>query len=107
MRSYQHKSTGSHQNSEVKRAWARVVLGWVTSWEVLVLHSFLFIFFVSWRGSACGDKSVCQDLRYVLTRYLVFTHSGRCCGASCPFLKGVVIVAIPGYVVEGERWKQR
>src|SRR3954467_8041019 len=42
MRSYQHGSTGSHQNSEVKRAWARVVLGWVTSWEVLVLHpSFL------------------------------------------------------------------
>src|SRR3954471_4706220 len=34
--------TGSHQNSAVKRAWARVVLGWVTSWEVLVLHpSFL------------------------------------------------------------------
>ena len=27
-----------HQNSVVKRAWARVVLGWVTSWEVLVLH---------------------------------------------------------------------
>ncbi|MED6214879.1 hypothetical protein PIB30_107713 [Stylosanthes scabra] len=28
------------QNSAVKRAWARVVLGWVTSWEVLVLHLF-------------------------------------------------------------------
>ncbi|RDY05538.1 hypothetical protein CR513_10614, partial [Mucuna pruriens] len=24
----------------IKRAWARVVLGWVTSWEVLVLHLF-------------------------------------------------------------------
>ena len=24
----------------MKRAWARVVLGWVTSWEVLVLHPF-------------------------------------------------------------------
>ena len=33
---------GSHQNSEVKRAWARVVLGWVTSWEVLVLHPIFF-----------------------------------------------------------------
>ena len=33
-------STGSHQNSAVKRAWASVVLGWVTSWEVLVLHPF-------------------------------------------------------------------
>ncbi|MED6154574.1 hypothetical protein PIB30_113865, partial [Stylosanthes scabra] len=27
-------------NATVKRAWARVVLGWVTSWEVLVLHLF-------------------------------------------------------------------
>ncbi|MED6190865.1 hypothetical protein PIB30_110186, partial [Stylosanthes scabra] len=27
-------------NSAFKRAWARVVLGWVTSWEVLVLHLF-------------------------------------------------------------------
>ncbi|KAK7321118.1 hypothetical protein VNO77_31352 [Canavalia gladiata] len=30
------------QNSAVKRAWARVVLGWVTSWELLVLHLLLF-----------------------------------------------------------------
>ncbi|KAK7321116.1 hypothetical protein VNO77_31341 [Canavalia gladiata] len=30
------------QNSAVKRAWARVVLGWVTSWQVLVLHLLLF-----------------------------------------------------------------
>ncbi|MED6200902.1 hypothetical protein PIB30_089868 [Stylosanthes scabra] len=28
------------ENSSVKRAWARVVLGWVTSWEVLMLHLF-------------------------------------------------------------------
>ncbi|CAL8163421.1 unnamed protein product [Prunus armeniaca] len=28
MRSYQLTCTGSHQNSEVKRVWARVVLGW-------------------------------------------------------------------------------
>ncbi|MED6129740.1 hypothetical protein PIB30_110887, partial [Stylosanthes scabra] len=40
VRSYQHSCTGSHQNSAIKRAWARVVLGWVTSWEVLVLHLF-------------------------------------------------------------------
>ncbi|KAF8047446.1 hypothetical protein N665_3024s0001 [Sinapis alba] len=31
-------------NSAVKRDWARVVLGWVTSREVFVLHSFLFFF---------------------------------------------------------------
>ncbi|MED6226420.1 hypothetical protein PIB30_103541, partial [Stylosanthes scabra] len=40
VRSYQHQCTGSHQNSAVKRDWARVLLGWVTSWEVLVLHLF-------------------------------------------------------------------
>ncbi|MED6142305.1 hypothetical protein PIB30_112353, partial [Stylosanthes scabra] len=28
------------QNSAVKRAGARVVLGWVTSWEIFVLHLF-------------------------------------------------------------------
>ena len=38
VRSYQRYYTGSHQNSAVKRAWARIVLGWVTSREVLVLH---------------------------------------------------------------------
>ncbi|KAF8092596.1 hypothetical protein N665_0410s0008 [Sinapis alba] len=31
-------------NSAAKRAWARVVLGWVTSREVLVLHPFFFFF---------------------------------------------------------------
>ncbi|KAK8540319.1 hypothetical protein V6N12_046606 [Hibiscus sabdariffa] len=29
-------------NSRVKRAWARVILGWVTSWEVLVLHPYFW-----------------------------------------------------------------
>ena len=44
MRSYQHYCTGSHLNSAVKRALARVVLGWVTFWEVVVLHpSFLVL----------------------------------------------------------------
>ncbi|KAI3681276.1 hypothetical protein L6452_36066 [Arctium lappa] len=32
---------GAENDSAVKRAWARVVLGWVTPWEVLVLHPFL------------------------------------------------------------------
>ncbi|KAF8060273.1 hypothetical protein N665_1221s0003, partial [Sinapis alba] len=36
-------------NSAVKRAWARVVLGWVTSREVLVLHPFLFFFSIGKR----------------------------------------------------------
>ena len=38
VRSYLGYYTGSHQNSAVKRPWARIVLGWVTSREVLVLH---------------------------------------------------------------------
>ncbi|KAK8540339.1 hypothetical protein V6N12_046626 [Hibiscus sabdariffa] len=29
-------------NSAIKRAWARVVLGWVTCWEVLVLHPYFW-----------------------------------------------------------------
>jgi hypothetical protein len=38
MRSNQGYYTRSHQNSEVKRLWAGIVLGWVTSREVPVLH---------------------------------------------------------------------
>ncbi|CAM6041523.1 unnamed protein product [Sphagnum compactum] len=34
MRSNQGYYTRSHQNSEVKRLWAGIVLGWVTSREV-------------------------------------------------------------------------
>ena len=32
------KWTQHHHNSTVKHAWARVVLGWVTSQELLVFH---------------------------------------------------------------------
>lgn len=41
MRSNQGYYTRSHQNSEVKRLWAGIVLGWVTSREVPVLHPLL------------------------------------------------------------------
>ena len=44
MRSYQGYYTRSHQNSEVKRLWAGIVLGWVTSREVPVLHPFCSFF---------------------------------------------------------------
>lgn len=48
MRSYQGYYTRSHQNSEVKRLWAGIVLGWVTSREVPVLHPpFALLFFFS------------------------------------------------------------
>lgn len=53
MRSNQGYYTRSHQNSEVKRLWAGIVLGWVTSREVPVLHPLLvpalppaFLFFI-------------------------------------------------------------
>ena len=39
------------QNCRVKRAWAREILGWVTSWEVLVLHPFLVVFCFIFNGS--------------------------------------------------------
>ena len=38
VRSYLGYYTGSHQNSAVKRLWAGIVLGWVTSREVPVPH---------------------------------------------------------------------
>lgn len=38
VRSYLGYYTRSHQNSAVKRLWAGIVLGWVTSREVPVLH---------------------------------------------------------------------
>ena len=40
VRSYLGYYTGSHQNSAVKRLWAGIVLGWVTSREVPVSHPF-------------------------------------------------------------------
>jgi hypothetical protein len=44
VRSYLGYYTGSHQNSAVKRLWAGIVLGWVTSREVPVSHPRLFLF---------------------------------------------------------------
>src|ERR1051325_7620644 len=44
MRSYHHECNRSHLNSADKHVWARVVLGWVSSYEVLALHLFLRVF---------------------------------------------------------------
>ena len=38
VRSYLGYYAGSHQNSAAKRPWARIVLPWVTRWEVLVSY---------------------------------------------------------------------
>ena len=45
VRSYLGYYTGSHQNSAVKRLWAGIVLGWVTSREVPVSHPHSFCSF--------------------------------------------------------------
>ena len=45
IRPYQYECTRNHQNSEVKRAWASLVLGWGTTREPLVLYAFLLFIF--------------------------------------------------------------
>ena len=44
VRSYLGYCAGSHQTSEAKRLWARIVLEWVTFREVLVTNPFLLLF---------------------------------------------------------------
>ena len=56
LRSNQRQCTGSHQNSVVKRAWPRVVLGWVTSWEVLLLYP-LFAFCINLDLPSLAERS--------------------------------------------------
>ena len=49
MWSYKGYHTRSHQNSKDKCFWGEIILGWVTSGEVLVLHPLLFFsFFLFW-----------------------------------------------------------
>ncbi len=45
LRSYLGESTRSHQNSEVKHLWARLVEWWVTTFESRVLKTFLLLLF--------------------------------------------------------------
>ena len=40
IRPYQYECSRNHQNSEVKRAWACLVLGWGTTREQQVLYAF-------------------------------------------------------------------
>lgn len=55
VRSYLGYYTGSHQNSAVKRLWAGIVLGWVTSREVPVSHPRLFFFVPLFRAKLVGQ----------------------------------------------------
>ena len=41
-RSYRVESTRSRPITKVKQRWARIVLGWVTAWELRVVLAFLF-----------------------------------------------------------------
>ena len=43
IRSYLRENTRSHQNSEVKRVWAGLVLGLVTTWESPVAYVLFFV----------------------------------------------------------------
>ena len=61
--------------------WARVVLGWVTSWEVLVLHPSFFVFFEFdldfWMGKGgefCGRNGVGVALFMLSVHFLYFSR---------------------------------
>jgi hypothetical protein len=75
MRSYQGYYTRSHQNSAVKRLWAGIVLGWVTSREVPVLHPHTSIFcvlrdFPFMHLLHSGAQAPCVSLGSVLRSFL-------------------------------------
>ena len=54
-------------HSAVKRDWARVVLGWVTSWEVLVLH----LSFCKFSSPFCIKTNYIAHYR----KYIGFEHA--------------------------------
>ena len=59
MRPYHIENTSSRPITEVKQYWAMLVLGWVTAWEYMVLHSFFSI--------STGNASVfvsCNIIKY-------------------------------------------
>ena len=64
MRSYQHQCIVSHQNSAVKRARVRVVLGWVTSLKVLVLHPSFRVLRVPFRSATCHPNGFGLSYRH-------------------------------------------
>src|SRR3954465_412970 len=69
--------------------------------------AFFFIYFLPLVARERACEMYLHEVLFILmmcdaflTRYLVFTHLGRCCGAS--FLKGVEIVAFTMYVAKGK-----
>ncbi len=81
MRSNQGYYTRSHQNSEVKRLWAGIVLGWVTSREVPVLHPdsllfFSFFFFFPLHDSSSRTQNQTLDTRLLFSSFTI-PHPAR------------------------------
>ena len=74
LRGQRHKSTTSvikpalthrsHKSTAVKRACARVVLGWVTSWEVLLLHPSFWVLWVPFRLATSRRNGFDPSHRY-------------------------------------------
>ena len=50
-RPYHVEHTSSRPITEVKQHWARIVLGWETAWELLVLLAFFSLYFLEIRKS--------------------------------------------------------
>lgn len=74
VRSYLGYCAGSHQTSEAKRLWARIVLEWVTFREVLVTNPSLLLFcFIVCATSKCIIKL--DALFNVLACWLVLPTS--------------------------------
>ena len=79
MRSNQGYYTRSHQNSEVKRLWAGIVLGWVTSREVPVLHPdsrLPSFFFFSLHDSSSRTQNQTLDTRLLFSSFTI-PHPAR------------------------------
>ena len=80
LRSYLGESTRSHQNSEVKHLWARLVEWWVTTFESRVLktfHIFSFFFFFNFFSLQPSliflfDPSSVLSKKAIHTQFLLF-----------------------------------
>src|SRR3954469_22520992 len=68
IRPYQYECTRNHQNSEVKRAWACLVLGWGTTREQQVLYA---IFFAAAATSISTGAGACTYYYYENYCYIV------------------------------------
>ncbi len=57
-RSNQRENTRSHQNTEVKRVWAGLVLGRVISWEPSVTLCFSSVAYDFWLAIATQNRQI-------------------------------------------------